>query len=156
MLKLGKEDRGGTAAYTDEIIAFLGKGTEFKGIISYEGTVRIDGKVEGEVFTKGTLVVGETAVINAEITAGTVVSGGTINGNITASGKVHLLSPAVLSGSIRTPVLIIEEGVKFNGSCDMNKTDARAGVSLDSGRPKTESKTESMKEATKEAAGKLI
>jgi cytoskeletal protein CcmA (bactofilin family) len=103
----------------DEIIAFLGKGTEFKGIISYEGTVRIDGRVEGEIITKGTVVVGESAVIQAEISAGTVVSGGRITGNITASQKVQLLAPAVLTGAVKTPLLVIEEGVRFNGSCEM-------------------------------------
>lgn len=138
MLKL-KEDRTGIPA--DEIIAFLGKGTEFKGVISYDGTVRIDGRVEGEVITKGTLVVGETAQVDAEITAGTVVSGGRINGNITASTKVQLLSPAVLNGSIRTPVLIVEEGVKFNGNCDMGKQEgpaAAAGVERIRTEPKRE------------------
>ena len=64
-----KEIKEGEAGLTgtEEIIAFLGKGTEFKGVLSYEGTVRIDGKVEGEIITKGTLVVGESAIINAEV-----------------------------------------------------------------------------------------
>jgi cytoskeletal protein CcmA (bactofilin family) len=106
----------------EEIIAFLGKGTEFKGVITYEGTIRIDGKVEGEIITKGTLVVGETAVINAEISAGTVVSGGKITGNIRAQEKVQLLSTAVQTGTIVTPILVIEEGVTFNGKCEMDRS----------------------------------
>jgi cytoskeletal protein CcmA (bactofilin family) len=105
----------------EEIIAFLGKGTEFKGVITYEGTIRIDGKVEGEVVTKGTLIVGETASINAEISAGTVVSGGRITGNIRAHDKVHLLSTAVQTGSINSPSLVVEEGVLFNGKCEMDR-----------------------------------
>jgi cytoskeletal protein CcmA (bactofilin family) len=153
MLKRDERDKVGTNS--EEIIAFLGKGTEFKGVITYDGTVRIDGKVEGEVITKGTLVVGETAVIDAEITAGTVVSGGRINGNITASTKVHLLSPAVLSGSIRTPVLIVEEGVKFNGNCEMGKaegpisTGLPAAAGMAPGKPKPEAA------AIKETVGKI-
>ncbi|MFZ3065470.1 MAG: polymer-forming cytoskeletal protein [Nitrospirota bacterium] len=104
---------------TEEIIAFLGKGTEFKGVLSYEGTVRIDGKVEGEIITKGTLVVGESAVINAEVAVGTLVCGGKITGNINSKDKAHLLAPATIIGTIKTPVLIIEEGVRFDGKCDM-------------------------------------
>lgn len=146
MLKKEERDRVGTNP--EEIIAFLGKGTEFKGVITYDGTVRIDGKVEGEVITKGTLVVGETAVMDVEITAGTVVSGGRINGNITASSKVHLLSPAVLNGSIRTPLLIVEEGVKFNGNCEMGKPEEAMVSGLALGGPKVGT--------LKEAAGKTI
>lgn len=120
-----KEERDRQLLNPDEIIAFLGKGTEFKGIITYEGTVRIDGRVEGEVITKGTLVVGESAVIHAEISAGTVVSGGRITGNITANEKVQLLAPAVLTGAVKTPLLVIEEGVRFNGSCEMGEPTER-------------------------------
>lgn len=114
-----KEGEAGSQLGTEEIIAFLGKGTEFKGVLSYEGTVRIDGKVEGEIITKGTLVAGESAVINAEVTVGTLVSGGKITGNINAKDKVQLLSPATVVGTIKTPALIIEEGVKFDGKCEM-------------------------------------
>ncbi len=117
MVKKDEKEKGPPG--TEEIIAFLGKGTEFKGVISYDGTVRIDGHVEGEVVTKGTLVVGESAVIEAEITAGAVVCGGRITGNIKAEQKVHLVSPAVVQGTIKTPVLLVDEGVRFNGSCEM-------------------------------------
>jgi cytoskeletal protein CcmA (bactofilin family) len=116
----------------EEIIAFLGKGTEFKGVITYHGTIRIDGRVEGEIITEGTLVVGESAVINAEISAGTLISGGKITGNITALEKIHLLPTGVLDGSVKTPLLIIEEGVRFNGNCQMAKGEPRiSGVSLE-------------------------
>ena len=117
-----KEERDRQALHPDEIIAFLGKGTEFKGIITYEGTVRIDGRVEGEVITKGTLVIGESAVIHAEVSAGTVIIGGRVTGNIMASEKVQLLAPAVLTGAVKTPLLVIEEGVRFNGSCEMGES----------------------------------
>lgn len=106
----------------DDVIAFMGSGTEFKGVITYQqGTIRIDGRVEGEVITQGTLVVGETAEIHAEISAAAVVSSGKIVGNITASEKVKLLPTAVLDGAIKTPLLVIEEGVRFNGQCLMGK-----------------------------------
>jgi cytoskeletal protein CcmA (bactofilin family) len=118
MLRREEKDRGGQS---EEIVAFLGKGTEFKGMITYDGTIRIDGKVEGEIITQGTLIVGESAVIQAEISAGSIICGGKITGNIQAHQKVHLLSKAVLSGSVTTPNLIIDEGVSFNGRCEMNK-----------------------------------
>ena len=55
---------------SDNLNAFLGEGTSFKGNLTFEGTVRVDGKLEGEIFTKDTLVVGESATVKAAIHAG--------------------------------------------------------------------------------------
>jgi len=103
----------------DEPFTFLGKGAQFKGIIHFEGTIRIDGRLEGEIHTKGTLMVGEHAVIEGDISADVVVSGGQINGNIVASEKVQLLSAGIVTGTIKTPLLSIEEGVHLYGMCDV-------------------------------------
>src|SRR2546425_11361455 len=91
----------------DEPFTFLGKGAQFKGIIHFEGTIRIDGRLEGEIHTKGTLMVGEHAVIEGDISADTMVSGGNMNGNVTASQKVQLLSAVVVTGTTKTPLLAI-------------------------------------------------
>jgi cytoskeletal protein CcmA (bactofilin family) len=125
-----KDDRDKRNVGADEIIAFLGKGTRFKGVVTYDGTVRIDGHIEGEVISTGTLIVGDTAVIDAEVSVGTLVCGGKITGNITATEKVQLLTPAVVSGSIKTPALMIEAGVRFNGQCEM-KGDGRSEMVVD-------------------------
>ncbi|MFY9271011.1 MAG: polymer-forming cytoskeletal protein [Candidatus Manganitrophaceae bacterium] len=114
-----KEKDKGTQS--DEIVAFLRKETEFKGIITYNGTIQVFGKIEGEIITEGKLIVGETATINAEINAGTVICGGRITGNIRATERVQFLSGAVMSGSVCTPNLTVEEGVVFNGKCEMLK-----------------------------------
>lgn len=77
----------------DAIVAFIGKGVEFKGTISYSGTVRIDGFLDGEIHTDGTLLVGEEAVITAKVSAGTIVCMGKITGDVTAKEKIKLLAP---------------------------------------------------------------
>ena len=104
---------------TDENFTFLGRGVDFKGVIHFDGTVRIDGRLDGEVHTKGTLVIGEHAVIKGLITAGTVICGGKIKATITATEKVQLLKPAVILGDVRTPAIVIEEGAHIHGMCDM-------------------------------------
>ncbi len=109
------------ARNNDDMVAFLGKGTTFKGIITYEGAIRIDGKVEGEIVSQGDLVIGESAVVDAKVSVGTIVCGGKINGDLQASKKIHLLSKSTMSGSLNTPSLIIDEGVHFNGHCEMKK-----------------------------------
>jgi cytoskeletal protein CcmA (bactofilin family) len=102
-----------------EITAFLGKGTEFKGVLSFEGTIRVDGKVDGEIISKDTLIASDGAFLQGEIAVGTLILSGKIVGNINAGQKVHLLAPANVQGNIKTPKLIIEEGVTFDGKCEM-------------------------------------
>jgi cytoskeletal protein CcmA (bactofilin family) len=116
---LGLNSKKKTLLDEDENFTFLGRGVDFKGVINFEGTVRIDGRLEGEIHTKGTLVVGERAVIKGNITAGTLISGGKINANVTATEKVQLLKSAILVGDISSPSFSMEDGAHFHGSCDM-------------------------------------
>lgn len=104
-----------------DISAFVGKGVEFKGTISYSGTVRIDGMLEGEIHTDGVLLIGDEAVIQAKVTAGTIVCKGKITGDIVAKERVKLRAPAVFNGSLKCPVLSMEDGVIFNGGLEMSQ-----------------------------------
>ena len=103
----------------EDINAFVGKGVEFKGTISYSGTVRINGYLDGEIHTDGMLLIGEDAVIQAKITAGTIVSKGKVTGEVVAKECIKLRAPAVMNGSVKTPVLSMEDGVLFNGALEM-------------------------------------
>ncbi|RMH36398.1 MAG: polymer-forming cytoskeletal protein [Nitrospirae bacterium] len=107
-----------------EVVAFIGPGVEFKGEIRYQGSVQIDGLLEGEIHTDGTLLIGEKAVINARISAGSVISKGKITGDVVATEKVQLLSTAVMDGTLKTPKLSMEIGVVFNGDITMRTGDA--------------------------------
>lgn len=106
---------------TEAIVAFVGKGVEFKGTISYSGTVRIDGFLDGEIHTDGTLLVGEEAVLTAKVSAGTIVCMGKITGDVVAKEKIKLLAPAVLNGGVKTPMISVEDGVLFNGTLEMTQ-----------------------------------
>jgi cytoskeletal protein CcmA (bactofilin family) len=117
----------------EENFTFLGKGVDFKGIVHFEGTVRIDGRLEGEIHTKGTLVVGELARIKGIISAGILVSSGKINGTVTATEKVQLLKPAILIGDVRTPTITIEDGAHFHGMCDMGADKWEEGQPIQEG-----------------------
>src|SRR2546427_12553459 len=87
----------------EENFTFLGRGVNFKGVVSFDGTARIDGRLEGEIHTKGTLLVGEHAVLKGIITAGTLISGGKINATITAIEKGQLLKSGVLIAEDQPP-----------------------------------------------------
>jgi cytoskeletal protein CcmA (bactofilin family) len=108
-----------------EINTLLGKGTSFEGKLTFEGTVRIDGRLAGEVFSDDILVVGEGAEVRAKIEIGTLIVEGLIEGDIRASKLVELRAPARVRGNIETPQLIVEKGVLFQGHCKMEDPGAR-------------------------------
>lgn len=100
-------------------VTLLAKGVEFKGFINFDGTIRIDGRVEGEIHTTGQLIVGENAVIKGIVSAGSVVNSGKVNATVTAREKIQLSRTGILIGDIRTPSIAIEDGAHFHGMCDM-------------------------------------
>jgi len=109
-----------------EIQTLLGRGSAFEGKLSFEGTVRVDGKLSGEIFTDDTLVIGEGAEVSAEINVGSVVIEGSVTGNIRAKRSVEIHTPGKVRGNITTPSLFIEKGVIFDGTCVMETADAPA------------------------------
>jgi cytoskeletal protein CcmA (bactofilin family) len=106
----------------DDNITLLAKGVVLKGEIHVEGTVRIDGRLDGEIQTKGQVIIGEDGLVHGTITCGTLVSSGRIKAKVTANERVQLLKTATLIGEILTPVLTMEEGAKLQGTTDMGVT----------------------------------
>ncbi|HZS38195.1 MAG TPA: polymer-forming cytoskeletal protein [Polyangia bacterium] len=104
-----------------EINTLLGKGSEFEGKLTFEGTVRIDGKLSGEIFSDDVLVVGEGASVSAEIDVGVIIVEGSVTGNIRAKRAVELHAPARVRGNIETPSLYVDKGVIFEGNCRMEQ-----------------------------------
>ena len=107
----------------DNIVGLLGKGTDFEGKLIFEGTLRIDGKFKGEVITSGILAVGDGALVHAEIQADTIIVRGEVHGNLKAAKQVEIKGNGRLYGNISTPSLIVDEGVVFEGSCQMTKAE---------------------------------
>ena len=101
-----------------ETFTFLARGFEFKGTLTFDGTVRIDGSVAGEIRSNGTIILGAHAVVEGDVSAGTIVSGGKITGNVVATEKVHFLPTAVLRGDVMAPLVQMDEGVSFHGTCE--------------------------------------
>lgn len=98
-----------------EITSLLGRGSAFEGKLTFEGTVRIDGRFRGEVFSDDTLVIGEGALVEAEIDIGEIIIQGTVVGNIKAKRSIEIHAPGRVKGDIHTPSLQIDKGVIFEG-----------------------------------------
>ena len=103
----------------DQIKAYMGEETVFNGSLNFEGTVRIDGKFEGQVFTDDTLIIGETGNLIAEISAGTIICMGRVEGTLMATKKVEIHANSRVNGNIKSPALYIELGGILDGTCDM-------------------------------------
>src|SRR5512146_3032020 len=111
-------------SHAGEINTLLGRGSEFEGKLVFEGTVRIDGKLSGEIFSQDVLIIGEGAEVHAEIEIGTVLVYGTVVGNIHAKQSIELHSPGRIQGNIVTPTLVVDQGTIFDGHCKMQNPGA--------------------------------
>jgi cytoskeletal protein CcmA (bactofilin family) len=118
MAMLKREDMP-VAAVGSDLNALLGRGSEFDGKLTFEGTVRIDGRFTGTIVTSDTLVIGEGAQVSAEITCGTLIVHGSVTGNVKATVSVELHPPARVTGNVETVALMVAKGVSFNGQCKM-------------------------------------
>lgn len=101
--------------------SIIGEGSEFKGEFKINGLLRIDGKFTGTIDTDGKVLIGQAGNALTDIEARVVVVGGTVQGNIFAKERVVLLTTGQVKGNIITPSLIMEDGVKFEGKCTINK-----------------------------------
>lgn len=110
----------------EDITTILGKGSKFDGKLTFEGTVRIDGRFSGEIHTDGTLILGESAEVEANIRAATVVVQGRVRGDVSASESLTIQAPARVQGNLTTPNLMIEKGSFFEGHCSMSQEPAAA------------------------------
>ena len=112
------------------IKAYLGSDALFKGTLSFEGTVRIDGKFEGTVNTKDTLVIGETGDMQAEVDVGTLVCKGKLKGNVVASKQIEMHAASKITGNVRTPALNIELGAVLDGHLNMTGKEQEKIINL--------------------------
>jgi len=93
----------------------IGEGSVFEGKFYISGSLKIDGKFEGEIKTDEELVVGETGKVKTDIAAKSVVIAGTVIGNIKANEEVKLVGSGKVLGDITAPTISIQDGVVVQG-----------------------------------------
>lgn len=94
-------------------------GTVIIGQIGSEGNIRIDGRLEGSLSTKGKLVVGATGVILGDVICSNANIEGRIDGKVQVEEMLVLKQTAKIEGDIQTKKLVVEEGAVFNGKINM-------------------------------------
>jgi len=116
------------AATRKKLTAFLDEGSEIEGKYTFTGTVLLNGKFHGEIASPDTLIIGERGVVKAAVRAGTLVVNGELVGNVHASERVELTGKARVFGDLESPVVVLNEGVMFEGHCRMPRPEASEPV----------------------------
>ena len=111
----------------DQVDTILGRGTEFKGTISSRGTLRIEGRVEGEISAQGDVIISETGRVTADIRARHVTVAGEVEGELDLEGRLEITSTGKVKGKIRVANLVVSDGGFFLGTCEMGSRDNKQG-----------------------------
>jgi cytoskeletal protein CcmA (bactofilin family) len=105
----------------EKVDTVIGAGAKFDGNLEIQGGIRIDGKLKGNLKVQGLLVIGKTGQVEGEIFAKDALVGGIVLGKIRVENKIEFQSGASFEGELVCKGLVIQEGVKFDGTCSMTK-----------------------------------
>ena len=103
-----------------DVNSTIGESSFFQGRFAVKGSLKIDGRFEGETLLVDQLQIGAKAKLKTDISATSVVVEGIVIGNISATRRILLLSTARVLGDIKTPELIIQDGVVLEGRCTIS------------------------------------
>ncbi len=101
----------------------LSAGTVLTGNLVTDDDIRIDGVIEGNIVSKGKIIVGGNGVVSGDIECHNLDLMGKITGNVQCTEIVILRSSSHMMGDIKTQTIEIEPGARFSGLCKMNYDD---------------------------------
>lgn len=136
-------DRDNSSASTDAVISIIGPGMSIVGDCSTEGTVRVEGTVEGSISAGKAVVIGKQGVVKGDIKTQDAVISGRVEGTLVASSRLELQATCHIEGEVRTRRMQLEEGAVLNGSVQMGDTSVAKG-----GKPKIVPATKTAEPAT--------
>lgn len=117
----------------DEYPTTIGQDAKFKGELHFEKGARLLGSVDGQIQTKGRLVIAESGSLSGEAHAGDIRVEGQVSGNLHANGKLHLTASSRIEGDIQAARLEVAEGATLVGRCTIGgggkASDGRAPAS---------------------------
>jgi len=120
----------------------IGADAVIKGELSFEKGVRLLGKFDGEISSKGNLLIADGATLSGDVKAGSVQINGVMSGNLEATGKVKLAASARLEGDLRTARLEVADGATFVGKCSVGPDNGRAAAGSTAGSPAAAARTD--------------
>lgn len=97
----------------------IGKGTVFEGTIRTKETFRVEGFVKGNIYSEGTLIIGNGGKVDGRIESANILVGGEAYGDLFATNKIEANASGRIYGNIHTKSLIVDENAIFQGTCEM-------------------------------------
>ena len=110
-------DYSASAAAND--VSRIAQGVIIKGDISSRSDIRVDGQMDGKLFSEGRVIVGESAVIQGSLICTDVDLFGKVDGDLYVNNILSVKGTAVISGNIHVRKLQVEMGAQINGTCSM-------------------------------------
>lgn len=140
----------------------LSEGVEAKGEIHVEDDIRIAGKLEGDLMTKGKTIITSSGIVDGNIRGAQADIAGTVEGEVRISDKIIIRKSAVINGKVVTKNLLVEDGAQFDGTLRMSQDKEESQLSVDgrtngndTQRTEEELNTTAEKVATEESREKV-
>ena len=104
----------------ERLNTIIGQGTVIKGECRVNGTVRVDGVIDGTLVASGVVILGKSGRVKGDLLVHNAIVGGKVEGSVIARSRLELQTGASIKGDVSARKLIVEEGVYFDGSCSMD------------------------------------
>jgi cytoskeletal protein CcmA (bactofilin family) len=105
-----------------EEITIISHGVKVEGKVSSNGSIRLDGTIQGDIVCQGNVTVGDSGEVYGKVNGQNITIGGKVEGMINAKEKLMLESKADLKGDIYTKILVVEAGARFDGKSNMGQS----------------------------------
>ncbi len=112
-----------------EEITIISHGVKVEGKVSSNGSIRLDGTIQGDIICQGNVTIGESGEVFGKVNGQSITIGGKVEGIINAKEKLMLEAKANLKGDVFTKILVIEAGARFDGKSNMGESRATTSVS---------------------------
>jgi cytoskeletal protein CcmA (bactofilin family) len=119
LLKKDGEKNEPRSGAVEAALSIIAAGMRITGDVETNGTLKIDGRIEGSVVGARQMMLGRNGTVRGNVHAGEVVVGGTVDGAITADERLELQGSAVVNGDIDTKSIVVLEGARINGTVRM-------------------------------------
>jgi cytoskeletal protein CcmA (bactofilin family) len=137
------EEFGPTTGTRDAAISIIGPGMRVVGDCETDGTLRIEGNVEGTVRAGKAVVVGKEGRVEGDILTQDAIIGGSVNGKVTAESRLELQATCTVEGEIHARRVKLDEGGTVNGSIQIGEI-KKSSSSLSSSSSSSSSSSGSM------------
>jgi cytoskeletal protein CcmA (bactofilin family) len=108
------------------LTAFIDEDSEIEGRYTFKGTLMLNGRVKGDISSADTLIIGEKGSVTGDIRAGQAIISGEVVGSVFCTERVELKRTARVFADVEAPLVVVEEGVLFEGHCRMTKSNPNA------------------------------